>query len=592
MAHFVNLEYADDGSSSGRGGGGGGDGGAFCAYSMEDITHDDEGYAYSHHTYIYPGMPPPRERLSAYVSDPYAQFFLPNSFAGRNYRFDEGEGGSGSGGSRLPHPWHNEMLLNSLPGLGSGSGGGGRGSRFEHGHQLPFGYVGLEDLLGGGAAAMYGRRRRSMPNVIPTPHGIFIPDDGEVDGGSEIQALRFEVYEEEGGEREQGRDHDVITVDDSDSEDWNGAYAPENGREEQTSGRAAEFVPPVQGHNAPRRTAAEHVHAAWDERESMPGIPLRQQQQWRQQQLDMEARLAETFQAVRHELRQVRHERMKFHQEQLHFHHTFDNMMRSWRYNNLYAQGAWQREYRTGEDSGYASGSNNYYYPPGPIPNGAGTGYASANCAQNANPPPRVYDVATTLAAYNNAWTAITTANDRSNRVTSSPIPWPTWDRKLEALSHTANQPYTPQEIQPFLFQPFALQKWNAFVFYLALFDLKADWRNESNTDSDDPGATDEENRGNGSVLTFFIKLDGRSRHKVEALRAQLQLEKKRWHEDRLAMWWPRLTAARRMAQGERIGEMEMAAEAKREADGARAVWEAIVCASKECNPRRARECH
>ncbi|KAK2762866.1 hypothetical protein FQN54_001041 [Arachnomyces sp. PD_36] len=188
------------------------------------------------------------------------------------------------------------------------------------------------------------------------------------------------------------------------------------------------------------------------------------------------------------------------------------------------------------------------------------------------------------LYRYNAAWDALRTVDneallDSGERLE---IPWPTVDLKYTSLidlysykSHHYNRNHhaLPPEI---MHDPFQLQKWNAFCFFVEAFGFRAYYAFEPVTGS--PLSSTNYNGRKGynpnddrTILIFNIDVVSppmsRQRGGLGALKAQMQKEKLRWHPDR----W-------RLSMGGAAGML-----ADEKVDSAKAVWDAVVDISQAC---------
>jgi hypothetical protein len=168
----------------------------------------------------------------------------------------------------------------------------------------------------------------------------------------------------------------------------------------------------------------------------------------------------------------------------------------------------------------------------------------------------------TEMERYNQAWQD-TKARSAPNAVSAAPIPWPTRTLRVGDLSRNEGIPFhllarqLPKQITD---DPFQLRKWNAFVFFLAAFDLNATYRLEDQ-DSDFPN---EFNDPATTVLVFDIDIRDASRSNLDRLKTQLIQEKLRWHPDRM-------------------DRMRLAMNSELESESAKSVWDAVVDASRAC---------
>ncbi|EFQ99019.1 hypothetical protein MGYG_08959 [Nannizzia gypsea CBS 118893] len=171
------------------------------------------------------------------------------------------------------------------------------------------------------------------------------------------------------------------------------------------------------------------------------------------------------------------------------------------------------------------------------------------------NPPKSIED-------YNTAWKAISESKDISNDQ-HSVIPWPTSSLRASLLSRhqqqrrgITNHRRLPKEISEDIFQ---LRKWNAFCFFVQAFGLYPTY---IHADGIRRGMSAPEEPREGIV--FDIRIQGASRAKLNALKAQMVQDKLRWHPDRL----------KRHAGGFTGDEEE----------AAKAVLSAVLDSSKACN--------
>ncbi|KAM5433045.1 hypothetical protein MferCBS31731_007269 [Microsporum ferrugineum] len=162
---------------------------------------------------------------------------------------------------------------------------------------------------------------------------------------------------------------------------------------------------------------------------------------------------------------------------------------------------------------------------------------------------------------YNNAWKSVSDSKDAPGaRVV---IPWPTSSLQASPLSqHPQSQSgflrpsHLPKEIRENIFQ---LRKWNAFSFFVQAFGLYPLYMQIDGAGGQIEGP--EEPR---EAILFDIRVQGASRERLAALKAQLVQEKLRWHPDRL----------KRLSIGFR-GEEE---------ETAKAVLSAVLASSQACN--------
>lgn len=167
-------------------------------------------------------------------------------------------------------------------------------------------------------------------------------------------------------------------------------------------------------------------------------------------------------------------------------------------------------------------------------------------------------DAGFAIDRYNQAWTDAKDSSECDNRPIA--VPWPTKTLKAGDLSRDEGQPIhlyfeystrsLPSEITD---DAYHLRKWNAFNFFLASFGLKARYQIDDQHDDD---AED------GASLVFDIEPRGASKAKLDKLKSQLLQEKLRWHPDRMK-------------------RMRLARFSELDAENAKAVWGAIVDASK-----------
>ncbi|KAL1955346.1 hypothetical protein VTO42DRAFT_8628 [Malbranchea cinnamomea] len=168
-------------------------------------------------------------------------------------------------------------------------------------------------------------------------------------------------------------------------------------------------------------------------------------------------------------------------------------------------------------------------------------------------------DAVTSIDRYNQAWTE---AKDISASGSNSlaVVPWPTPTLKAEDLSRDEGVPFhlsfehSPRSLPPEISNDlYHLRKWNAFNFYLKPFGLKPFLKLDVQHDDDVEG---------GTSFIFDIEPNGATREKLDKLKAQLIQEKLRWHPDRLK-------------------RMRLARFSELQNECAKAVWGAVVDASK-----------
>lgn len=188
------------------------------------------------------------------------------------------------------------------------------------------------------------------------------------------------------------------------------------------------------------------------------------------------------------------------------------------------------------------------------------------------------------LDRYNAAWNALRRADVNTPFASKKrfEISWPTRDLQYTSLGRydLYNQHYIyssrtlPPEIMHDFFQ---LQKWNTFCFFVEAFGFKAYYAFEPVVDSPSLGRRHGRTRkinvdGEQSRLVFHIDIlrndMSRARRQLEALKAQMQQEKLRWHPDRWRL-------SMRQAVGTLVDE---------KMESAKAVWGAIIEVSQACD--------
>ena len=264
----------------------------------------------------------------------------------------------------------------------------------------------------------------------------------------------------------------------------------------------------------------------------------------------------ETLDVLKKYLRKLKKERVKMKKERREFQRLnvgLQDLLRSW---DNAERPAYERAPHTAEGAYFSR-----YYQDSPqfdVPLSAATDPGPGFSYEKPPTPgfPMREHHTPCIDGYNKAWKDAKEASEANSPVV---IPWPTRTLRVSDLSRNEGQPLhlyseyatrsLPSEISD---DPYHLRKWNAFNFFLESFGLKARYEIDDQTDDGD----------DGSSLKFVIEPKGASKGKLDKLKSQLLQEKLRWHPDRMK-------------------RMRLARFSELEAESAKAVWGAIVDASK-----------
>lgn len=254
--------------------------------------------------------------------------------------------------------------------------------------------------------------------------------------------------------------------------------------------------------------------------------------------LDTISILSDDLQELKEERARLRHERLQFQK----LHNGMEEMLRSWSSHDRENQHAGQDPNRNAENTRSKNGD----------PTSHAGGYND-----NRNRSHSVLDAKESLVRYNNAWEDLNEKSTTSGLTSTTTVPWPVDGIQANNLGREA-QCYSGQLPREIRNVPFQLCRWNAFSFFVRAFGLRPCY-----CFREGPGSPPRFNE------PFFYITAGESgpKQRVLMLKAQLSKEKLRWHSDRL----------KKRGVFERFSEEEK--------EYAKAVWSAVMDASKACEP-------